>query len=299
MAKLIYVTNMSLDGYIEDASGSFDLGPVDDEVFASTTDLLRSVGTFLYGRRLYEMMAVWETDATLAAQSDLRADFATAWQAASKVVYSTTLAAVSTADTRLERHFDPTEVGALKARQEPRERLQAGTPTAGNYAVSRGSARAAACRRRFGEVASRLPMKLRLSILVLVLAAALAGATAASAGKTTVKKVPISTTVHAVLTPEGTPTGVFKGKVASGFTGCVPGATVTLSAPAAPGDESGLTEYSANRPVKPDGSWEIVLGDVGSPLVVQVAPLSVFKKVSKHKTIQCKTFKKSMPTPTS
>jgi dihydrofolate reductase len=115
MAKLIYVTNMSLDGYIEDASGSFDLGPVDDEVFASTTDLLRSVGTFLYGRRLYEMMAVWETDASLAAQSDLRADFATAWQAASKVVYSTTLAAVSTADTRLERHFDPAAVGELKA----------------------------------------------------------------------------------------------------------------------------------------------------------------------------------------
>jgi dihydrofolate reductase len=115
MAKLIYVTNVSLDGYIEDERGAFDWLPIDDEVFAFTTDLLRSVGTFLYGRRLYEAMAVWETDAALAAQSDLMADFASTWQAASKVVYSTTLAAVSTADTRLERRFDPAAVHELKA----------------------------------------------------------------------------------------------------------------------------------------------------------------------------------------
>jgi len=115
MAKLIYVTNLSLDGYIEDERGVFDLFTPDDDVFASTTDLLRTVGTFLYGRRLYETMAVWETDPALAAQSDLMADFATAWQAASKVVYSTTLATVSTANTRLERHFNPTAVHELKA----------------------------------------------------------------------------------------------------------------------------------------------------------------------------------------
>jgi dihydrofolate reductase len=115
MAKLIYVTNMSLDGYIEDERGAFNLFTPDNDVFASATDLLRSVGTFLYGRRLYETMAVWETNAALAAQSDLMADFATAWQAASKVVYSTTLAAVSTANTRLERHFNPTAVQELKA----------------------------------------------------------------------------------------------------------------------------------------------------------------------------------------
>ena len=115
MAKLIYVTNMSLDGYIEDERGVFDLFTPDDDVFASTTGLLRTVGTFLYGRRLYETMAVWETDPALAAQSDLMADFATAWQAASKVVYSTTLAAVATANTRLERDFDPTAVRELKA----------------------------------------------------------------------------------------------------------------------------------------------------------------------------------------
>lgn len=115
MAKLIYVTNVSLDGYIEDERGAFDWFPIGDEVFAFHTDLLRSVGTFLYGRRLYEAMALWETDPALAAQSDLAADFANAWQAASKVVYSTTLTEVSTADTRIERRFDPAAVRELKA----------------------------------------------------------------------------------------------------------------------------------------------------------------------------------------
>jgi dihydrofolate reductase len=115
MTKLIYVTNVTLDGYIEDPSGAFDFGPVDAEVFRSHTDLLQSAGTFLYGRRLYELMAVWETDATLAAQSDLMADFATAWQTANKIVYSTTLTAASTANTRIERHLDPTAVRELKA----------------------------------------------------------------------------------------------------------------------------------------------------------------------------------------
>jgi len=114
MAKLIYVTNVSLDGYIEDEHGSFALFPHDD-VFAATTDLIRSVGTFLYGRRLYETMAVWETDAALAAQSAPAADFAAAWRAASKVVYSTTLAEVSTADTRLERRFGVASVRGVKA----------------------------------------------------------------------------------------------------------------------------------------------------------------------------------------
>ncbi|KAB1947722.1 deaminase [Micromonospora sp. ALFpr18c] len=115
MANLIYVTNVSLDGYIEDERGAFAWMPMDDEVFVLCTDLLRPVGTFLYGRRLYEAMAVWETDAALAAQSDLMADFASTWQAASKVVYSTTLTTVSTADTRLERRFDPAAVKELKA----------------------------------------------------------------------------------------------------------------------------------------------------------------------------------------
>jgi len=115
MATLIYVTNVSLDGCIEDAYGALDWAPPDDDVFAATTTLLRSVGTFLYGRRLYEAMAVWETNAAIAEQSDLTADFARAWRAAGKVVYSTTLTAVPTASTRLEHHFDPDAVRALKA----------------------------------------------------------------------------------------------------------------------------------------------------------------------------------------
>ncbi|KKK04824.1 dihydrofolate reductase family protein [Micromonospora sp. HK10] len=115
MAKLIYVTNVSVDGYIEDENGVFAWLPPDDEVFTFTTGLLRSVGTFLYGRRLYESMAVWETDAALAAQSDLTADFASVWQAADKIVYSTTLTAVPTRATSLERRFDPAAVQRLKA----------------------------------------------------------------------------------------------------------------------------------------------------------------------------------------
>ena len=115
MPELIYVTNVTLDGYIEDEHGAFDFGPVDVEVFRSHTDLLQSARTFLYGRRLYETMAPWETNATLAAQSALMADFATAWRTANKVVYSTTLTAASTANTRIERHFDPTAVRELKA----------------------------------------------------------------------------------------------------------------------------------------------------------------------------------------
>jgi len=82
------VTNVSLNGYIEDERGAFQLASTDDDVFAFTTDLLRSVGTFSTGRRLYERMAVWETDAALAAQSRPHGDFASAWQAANKVVYS-------------------------------------------------------------------------------------------------------------------------------------------------------------------------------------------------------------------
>jgi dihydrofolate reductase len=115
VAKLVYVTNTSLDGYIEDQYGALDWAPPDDDVFAATTALLRSFGTFLYGRRLYEAMAVWETNPAIAEQSDLTADFASAWRAADKVVYSTTLAAVPTATTRLERHFDPDAVQELKA----------------------------------------------------------------------------------------------------------------------------------------------------------------------------------------
>lgn len=115
MAKLTYASNMSLDGCTEDERGAFDWTLPDDDVFAFITELMRSVGTYLYGRRMYETLAVWEADSTLAAQSDLTADYAGVWQAADKVVYSSTLAAPPTANTRLERRFDPSAVSDLKA----------------------------------------------------------------------------------------------------------------------------------------------------------------------------------------
>ena len=115
MAKLIYVANVSLDGYVEDVHGKFDWTEPADEVFTFITDLVRPVDTYLNGRRMYETMAVWEVDPTLASQSELMADFAHVWQAAEKIVYSTTLPAVSTARTRLERRFDPDSVRDIKA----------------------------------------------------------------------------------------------------------------------------------------------------------------------------------------
>lgn len=115
MAELIYASNMSLDGWTEDADGALDWAPPDDDVFVTITELMRSKGTYLYGRLMYEAMAVWETDPALADQSEMRADFARAWQAADKVVYSSTLAEPLTTRTRLERHFDPDAVRDLKA----------------------------------------------------------------------------------------------------------------------------------------------------------------------------------------
>ena len=115
MAKLIYVSNVSLDGFIEDEHGGFQWTAPDEEVFGYITDLVRPVGTYLYGRRLYEAMAVWETDPALAGQSELTADFARIWEKADKVVFSTTLDEVSTAKSRLERRFDPDSIRVMKA----------------------------------------------------------------------------------------------------------------------------------------------------------------------------------------
>jgi dihydrofolate reductase len=115
MAKLVYSAISSLDGYIADEDGSFDWAVPDEEVLAFINDLERPVGTYLYGRRMYEMMVGWETDPALAGQSPLMRDFAEIWQAADKVVYSRTLEAVSTARTRMERDFDPEAVRQIKA----------------------------------------------------------------------------------------------------------------------------------------------------------------------------------------
>ena len=115
MAKLIYSAIASLDGYVEDEDGKFDWGRPDDEVHAFVNDLERPVGTYLYGRRMYETMVPWET---MADQSPVMRDYAEIWQAAEKVVYSTTLEAVTSARTRLERSFEPDAVRALKASSE-------------------------------------------------------------------------------------------------------------------------------------------------------------------------------------
>jgi dihydrofolate reductase len=136
MAKLIYASNMSLDGCTENDSGAFDWAPPDDDVFSFITELMRSAGTYLYGRRMYETLAVWETDATLAQQSDLMARYASAWRAADKVVYSSTLTAPRTTNTRLERHFDPAALRELKA--DAGKDLLVGGPSLAAQAVAAG-----------------------------------------------------------------------------------------------------------------------------------------------------------------
>jgi dihydrofolate reductase len=136
MGKLMYIANVSLDGYTEDAHGSFEWTEPSDEVFVSITDLLRPVGIQLYGRRMYETMAVWETDPELAAASELMAEFADVWQASDKVVYSTKLTDVSTAKTRLERRFDPASVRAMKT--SAADDLTIGGPTLAAEAIAAG-----------------------------------------------------------------------------------------------------------------------------------------------------------------
>ena len=118
MAKLIYLALTSLDGFVEDGDGKFDWAAPDEEVHAFVNDLARPIGTYLYGRRMYETMAFWETAPTLADQPLVVKDFAQMWRAADKIVYSTTLEAVSSARTRIERDFDPEAVRQMKSRVE-------------------------------------------------------------------------------------------------------------------------------------------------------------------------------------
>lgn len=118
MARLIYAAITSLDCYIEDEEGRFDWAEPDDELHAFVNDLERSAGTYLYGRRMYEMMTYWETAHTVPDQSAVALEFAAVWQDADKIVYSSTLASVSTARTTLEREFDPAAVRKLKADTE-------------------------------------------------------------------------------------------------------------------------------------------------------------------------------------
>ncbi|MGH8862781.1 MAG: dihydrofolate reductase family protein [Jatrophihabitantaceae bacterium] len=111
MARLIYTTIASLDGYVADADGRFDWSAPDEEVHAFVNDQERAIGTYLYGRRMYEVMRAWET--MPADQSEVVADYTRIWQSADKIVYSTTLDAPTTARTRLEPRFEADAVRAI------------------------------------------------------------------------------------------------------------------------------------------------------------------------------------------
>ncbi len=115
MAKLLYMAISSLDGYIADENGNFEWAAPDEEVHATVNDLLRPVGAYLYGRRMYEVLSAWETMPTGPDQPSVMRDFAAIWRAADKIVYSRTLGAVVSARTRIERDFDPDAIRQLKA----------------------------------------------------------------------------------------------------------------------------------------------------------------------------------------
>lgn len=114
-ARLIYSSIMSLDGYIADEDGNFEWAAPDEEVFAFVNDLERPIGTYLFGRRMYETMRSWETAHSEAGRSAVELEFARIWQTADKIVYSTTLRAPTTAKTRLERQFNPDQIRKLKS----------------------------------------------------------------------------------------------------------------------------------------------------------------------------------------
>ncbi len=132
MARLTYAALMSVDGYVADPSGRFDWAMPDETVHAFINDLERPIGTHLYGRRMYEVMSVWET--ITATDSPAMADYADIWRAAEKVVYSTTLTATTTPRTRLERSFDPAEVSRLKEESD----LSISGPTLAAHAFRAG-----------------------------------------------------------------------------------------------------------------------------------------------------------------
>jgi len=114
MAKLIYIANTSLDGYCEDRDGGIDFGAPDEEYFSFINDLERPVGTYLYGRRMYEAMVYWET-APIPDQPSWVVDFTNIWRGADKVVFSKTLASISSARTSLEREFNVEAIRQMKA----------------------------------------------------------------------------------------------------------------------------------------------------------------------------------------
>ena len=136
MARLIYSAITSLDGYTSDEKGNFDWAAPDDEVHAFVNELERPIGTYLYGRRMYEVMTFWESRDVLADQSPAIREYAKLWQAADKVVYSRALETVSSARTRIERDFDPEAVRQMKALAGPD--LTVGGPDLAAQAIKAG-----------------------------------------------------------------------------------------------------------------------------------------------------------------
>ena len=136
MARLIYSAITSLDGYVADEDGNFEWAAPDAEVHSFVNELERPIGTYLYGRRMYEVMLFWETVSTEAAQAPFMRDFAELWRAADKVVYSTTLEAESSARTRIERDFDPDAVARMKASAE--QDISVGGPNLAAQAIRAG-----------------------------------------------------------------------------------------------------------------------------------------------------------------
>ncbi len=130
MAKLIYLAITSLDGYVEDAHGKFDWATPDEEVHAFVNDRERRIGTYLYGRRMYETMVSWETVSTGADQPAVIREFAEIWRAAEKIVYSRTLQRISSVRTGIERAFDPVAVRQMKE-ASPRDITVGGAELAG------------------------------------------------------------------------------------------------------------------------------------------------------------------------
>ena len=133
MAQLIYSAIMSLDGYIADENGNFDWAEPDEEVHAFVNDLERPIGTYLYGRRMYDVMVAWET---ITDEQPFMRDYAELWRAADKIVYSRRLEAVSSQRTRLERSFDPAAIQQMKASAE--RDISVGGPELAAHAIQAG-----------------------------------------------------------------------------------------------------------------------------------------------------------------
>lgn len=136
MGRLVYSAIVSLDGMVADASGDFGWAEPDEAVHRYANELERPIGTYLYGRRMYEVMAVWETLGDEPGSPEYVREYADIWRAADKVVYSTTLDAPSTPRTRVERAFDPEAVRALK--RDAAADLSIGGPTLAGQALAAG-----------------------------------------------------------------------------------------------------------------------------------------------------------------